>query len=89
MVDLVHEREIVVGHKAVLRHQAAHRGAVALVIVLLQLEGVLFCDLEEIRNELADAVVDLLPEVEAVRIQRVVEIEHPGLDGGEGAWRRA
>ena len=37
--------------------------------------------LEEIRDELADAVVDLLPEIEVVRIERVVEVEHPGLDG--------
>ena len=41
MIDLVHEVEEVVGLHAVLGHQPAHRGAVALVVVLLQPERLL------------------------------------------------
>ena len=74
---------IVVRVHAVLGHQPAHRGAVALVIVLLHPERLVLADLEEVRDEGADAVVDLLPEIEVMRIERVVEIEHPGLDMGE------
>ena len=85
MVDLVHEVEEVVGLHPMHGHQAAHRSSVALVIVLLQVEGLLMRDLEEARDVVADALVHLLPEVEVVRIERVVEIEHPGLDVTEGA----
>ena len=88
MIDLMHEIEEVVGLHAVLGHQPAHRGAVALVIVLLQPECFLVGDLEEVRDVVADALVHLLPEIDVVRIERVVEIEHPGLDVAEGARRR-
>src|SRR5439155_6497240 len=36
-------------------------------------------------DELADPDIDLLPQIDMMRIQRVVEIEHPGVDIGEGA----
>ena len=85
MVDLVHEIEIIVRVHAVLGHHPAHRGAVALVIILLQLEGVVARDFQEIGDVVADALVHLLPEIEVMRIQRVVEIEDPGLDIGEAA----
>ena len=89
MVDLVHEIEEVVGLHAVLGHQPAHRGAVALVVVLLQPERFLVADLEEVRDVVADAHVDLLPEIDVMRIERVVEVEHPGVDVVEGAGRGA
>ena len=38
MVDLVHVFEIVVRDQPVLGHQPAHRGAVALVVILLHAE---------------------------------------------------
>ena len=83
MVDLVHEIQEVVGLHAVFGHQPAHRGAVAAVIVLLQPERLVMGDVEIFRDVVADAIVDLLPEIEVMRIQRVVEIEHPGVDMGE------
>ena len=45
--------------------------------------------LQEVRDVVADALVDLLPEIEVMRIERVVEIEHPGLDAAEAARRRS
>src|SRR5262249_32908792 len=53
--------------------------------VLLQAEGVVAADLEELGDIGADALVDLVPQVEVVRVERVVEVEHPGVDVGEGA----
>jgi hypothetical protein len=58
----------------VLSHHAAHGRAVALVIVLLDAEGVLAGDLEVVGDIFADALVDLVPQVEMMRIERVVEI---------------
>jgi hypothetical protein len=42
-------------------------------------------DLEEIRDVVADALVHLLPQVDVMRIERVVEVEHPGVDVLEDA----
>ena len=69
-----------------LLHQAAHRRTVAPVIVLLQPEGVVVADLEKIDDVVADAPVDLLPQIEMMRIERVVEIKNPGLNLGEAAF---
>ena len=85
VVDLVHVVEEIVRLHPVLGHHPAHRGAVALVIILLLAEGFVVADLEEIRDVVADALIDLLPQVHVMRIERVVEIEHPGLDMAEGA----
>ena len=85
MVDLVHEFEIVVRLHAVLGHQPAHGGAVALVIILLHAERLVLRHFQKIRDIGADALVHLLPEIEVMRIKRVVEIEHPGIDLGEAA----
>ncbi len=83
VVDVVHVAQELVGLHAVLGHQAAHRGAVALVVVLLQLERGVAVELEEIHDVAADALVHLLPQVQMMRIKRVVEVEDPGLDVGE------
>ena len=83
MIDLVDEVEKLVRIEPVLGHQAAHRRAIALVIILLDAERVLARHLEIGRDELADALVDLVLEIEMMRVERVVEIEHPGLDPGE------
>ena len=85
MIDPVHIGQVVVGVHAVLGHHAAHAGAVAAVIVLLDHAGFFRRDLQEGADELADPRVDLLPQIDVMRIQRVVEIEHPGVDVGEGA----
>ena len=89
VVDLVHEGEIRVRVHPVLGHHAAHRGAVTLVVVLLHPEGVVLADLQEVRDVGADALVHLLPQVQVMRIERVVEVEHPGFDMGEIARRAA
>ena len=73
---------------AVLGHQPAQRRAVALIIMLLQRaqrhgrRGRTSCGQEQ-----RDARVDLGPEIAAGRIERVVEIEDPGVDIGEGGAR--
>lgn len=36
-------------------------------------------------DEFADPRIDLLPQIDVMRIERVVEIEHPGVDMVEGA----
>ncbi len=61
------------------------RGAVAPVVILLQPERLVMGDFEKIDDVVADALVDLLPQIEMMRIKRVVEIEHPGLDMAESA----
>jgi hypothetical protein len=40
-------------------------------------------DVEKTRDVLADAVVNLLPQIEVMGIERVVEIKNPGLDVGK------
>jgi len=71
----------------VLGHHPAHGRAVALVIVLLHAERLVFRDLQKIRDVGADALIHLLPEIEVMRIEGVVEIEDPGFDIAETARR--
>ncbi len=85
MIDLVHISEIVVGVHAMFGHHAAHGGAVAAVVVLLDPARFRRGYLEPGADELADPHIDLLPQIDVMRIQRVVEIEHPGVDVGESA----
>ena len=85
MIDLVHIGEVVVGLHAMLGHHAAHAGAVAAVIVLLDHPRFLGGNLQKGADELADPRVDLLPQIDVMRVQRVVEVEHPGVDMAEGA----
>src|SRR5665213_466395 len=87
MIDLMYEFEIVIRLHPVLGHQTAHGGAVALVIILLYAERLVLRHLQKIRNVGADAVVHLLPEIEVVWVERVVEIENPSLDMAETARR--
>ena len=61
------------------------RGAVAAVIILLDRACFLRRDLQAVADELADPRVDLLPQIDVMRVERVVEIEHPGVDPGEAA----
>src|SRR3981081_2577853 len=85
MIYLVHIGEVVVGAHAMFGHHAAHAGAVAAVIILLDPARLARVHLEIIADEFADPRIDLLPEVDVMRIQGVVEVEHPGLDVGKGA----
>ena len=89
MIDLVHDFEKLVRLEPVLLHQAAHRRAVAPVIILLQPKRFVVGDFEKIDDVVADAFVDLLPEIEMMRIKRVVEVEHPGIDALETACAAA
>src|SRR5439155_13438564 len=59
----------------------------AAVIILLDPARLDRVHLEIIADEFADARVDLLPQIDVMRIQRVVEVEHPSFDVGEGAIR--
>src|SRR5262249_48390151 len=63
-------------------------GAVAAIIILLNAERFLARHIEEALDVVADALVHLLPQIEVMRIERVVEIEHPRIDVGEAARRR-
>src|ERR1700736_3109670 len=63
-----------------LNHQAAQRGAVAAVVVLLDAKGFLGTNRQELTNKIANAVIDLLPQIEVMGIERIIEIKHPGLD---------
>jgi hypothetical protein len=52
-------------------------------MILLQPKRLVVRDLEEIDDVITNANVDLLPQIEMMRIKGVVEIEDPGLDGPE------
>ena len=73
------------GAHTVFGHHAAHGGAIASVIVLLDPPRFLRRDLQPGADELLDSRIDLLPQVDVMRVERVVEVEHPGVDMGEGA----
>src|SRR6188508_1078709 len=88
MIDLVDKLEIIIGPHAMLGHHPAHGGAVTPVIVFLQPECFVLRDLQKIGNIGADALIDLLPEIEVMRVKRVVEIEYPGFDAAETARRK-
>src|SRR4029453_5301190 len=80
--------EEVIRLHAMLGHQSPHRSAITLVVILLHTECFLLCDFEVARDVVANALVHLLPEVEVMRIKRVVEIENPRPHMAEGARRR-
>ena len=86
MIDLMHVSEIVVGGNAVLGHHAAHASAVAAIIILLDSPRLVRGHFQIIADKLADASIDLLPQIDVMRIQRVVEVEHPGVDMGKGSF---
>src|SRR6266702_1085515 len=85
MIDLVHVGEVVVGAHAMQGHHAAHRGAEAQIIVLLDLARFRRRHVQPVADELPDPRIDLLPQIDVMRVERVVEVEHPGVDMGEGA----
>src|ERR1700746_163847 len=94
MIDLMDDFEKLIRLEIVLFHQAAKGRAVTPIVVLLQVESFFGRDFEEIGNVIANALVNLLPQIEMVRIKRVIEIEDPGLDffevrGIYGRWPAA
>src|SRR5258707_9713994 len=68
------------GRDAVMVHQPAQGRAVPAEIVLLQPLGLRRVDLQQVADEGADALVDLVEQVARGRVERVVEIEDPAVD---------
>ena len=68
MIDFVHVIEEVVGVEAVLGHHAPHGGAVAAIVILLNLEGFILRHVQVLRNEIANPHVHLLPQIDMMRI---------------------
>ncbi len=87
MIDLMDVIEVVVRIHAVLDHHASHRGAIAPVKILLLAKRIVVSSAQEFCDVDANAVVDLLPQIEVMRIERVVEVEDPRLDVRKGARR--
>src|ERR1700674_3334324 len=85
MIDIMDDFKELVRIDAVLLHQPAQARPVAPVQILLQPKRLVVRDFQETRDVVADAYIDLLPKIEMMRIERVVEIEDPGLDRAEAA----
>src|SRR5262245_25569263 len=75
MIDAVHELEIIIGLQTMLGHQAAHRRSIALVVVLLQAKRLVSRYLQEVGHISAYPLINLLPQIEVMRVERIVEIE--------------
>src|SRR3954471_3727614 len=83
----MHVGEEIVGARAVQAHHASHAGAEPAIVILLNTPRFLGRHLQIAGNIFADPPVDLLPQIDVMRIQRVIEIEHPGVDMGKTAFR--
>jgi hypothetical protein len=83
VVDVVREIEEVVRVDPVLLHEAFQGRAVAVIEILLQRPRRQAIEPVELGDVGRDAVVDLRPHPGLVRIERVVEIEDPGVDMAE------
>ena len=81
--DVVHLVEKGLGRHRVARHQPRERRAVLGPVVIAQPVGLLGRDLERTDHEVAHAHLDLVEEPHLGRVERVVEVEDPGLDMGE------
>ena len=79
------EIEEILGLDVMLDHQPAQCRAVFVEHRLLDEPRFGLVDVEQLRHEGADPDVDLVEQPAARRIERVVEIEHPGVDMGEAA----
>src|SRR3954447_6121945 len=86
MIDLMHVSQVFVRAHAMQAHHAAHAGAVPAVIILLNSPRLFRRNIEVAGDIFADTLVHLLPQIDVVGIQRVVEIEHPGVDMVEAAF---
>ncbi len=80
--------EEVVRIDVMFRHQPGQRRAVAVEIVLLQPARLVPRQLQQPRDIIGHPLVDLREQVRARRIERVVQIEDPGVDMGERRQHR-
>jgi hypothetical protein len=78
-VDVVHIVEEGLRAHLVHLHKATERRAELAVVALLQMARVRERHAEEVGDELAHLLVDLGEEIALRRIERVVEVEDPGL----------
>src|SRR4051794_30168356 len=85
----MHVVEEVVGLEPMLRHEPPHGRPVAAVVILLPAKRPVVPHVEKTRPRSANTLVDLLPEIEVMRIERIVEIEDPARDVGKAARYRA
>ncbi len=69
VVDPVHIGEEIVGADAMLGHHAAHRGAVAAVVVLLDAGASSGDTFRKVRTRTRDPRIDLLPQIDVMRIR--------------------
>ena len=82
-VDVVHELQKLGGADVIFQHQTVQGRAVALIVIFLQGPRRHGVEAEKLRQEQGDSRVDLRPEVAVGRVERVVEIEDPGVHMGE------
>lgn len=76
----MHEGEIVVRIDILRRHQAAQGGSVLVVKRFLVRHGFIAANIQNLLNVKRNLFVDLGKEIGLVGIERVVQIENPGLD---------
>src|SRR5262245_48494396 len=88
-IDVVHIVEEIVGRHVMQAHQPRECRAVLVVIGFAQALRLGERDAEGVGDELAHAPVDLREQIAVGRVERVVEIEHPGLDVIEAACQPA
>ena len=61
-------------------YQPAQCRAVAAIIIFLQRARGYAVEPEQMDHEQSDALVDLGPQIAVGWIERIVEVEHPGID---------
>ena len=90
VVDGVHGVEEMVGVDLMPVHEPVQRGAVGLVVALLQRPRLIEGQLRDLDDILGDQPVDLREEIAFPRIEGVVEVEDPlghMREGTRSAWR--